>query len=108
MPRCRHSAAVFVCGIPAAIIVYGTMQIRTTPSVCTYLGDASYARYPVHTFMVTPLQALWTKFPIPADAIIAIGLITSVLFAWRVHELVEKPMLSRLGRWPTKKMAAME
>jgi exopolysaccharide production protein ExoZ len=99
---------VFVCGIPATIIVYGTMQIRTTPSAWTYLGDASYALYLVHTFMVTPLQALWTKFPIPADAIIAIGLITSVLFAWRVHELVEKPMLSRLGRWPTKKMAAME
>jgi exopolysaccharide production protein ExoZ len=100
---------VFVCGIPAAIIVYGTMQIRTTPSVWTYLGDASYSLYLVHTFMVTPLQALWTKFPIPADAIIAIGLTTSVLFAWRVHELVEKPMLSRLARRPpVEKIAEIE
>ena len=97
---------VFVCGIPAAIIVYGTMQIPAAPSVWTYLGDASYALYLVHTFMVTPLQALWTKLPIPADAIIAISLITSVLFAWRVHELVEKPMLSRLARWPAKKLVA--
>ena len=54
---------VFVCGIPAAIIVYGTMQITAAPSVWTYLGDASYALYLVHTFMVTPLQALWTKLP---------------------------------------------
>src|SRR5258706_10037604 len=28
---------VFVCGIPAAIIVYGTMQIQCAPSVWTYL-----------------------------------------------------------------------
>lgn len=100
---------VVVCGIPAAIIVYGTMQIRTAPSVWTYLGDASYALYLVHTFMITPLQALWTKFPIPADAIIAIGLITSVLFAWRVHELVEKPLLSKLPSRPKpKEMPATE
>jgi exopolysaccharide production protein ExoZ len=100
---------VFACGIPAAIIVYGTMQIQTARSVWTYLGDASYALYLVHTFMVTPLQALWMKFPIPAEAIIVIGLTTSVLFAWRVHELVEKPMLSRLARRPKpEKMPAIE
>jgi exopolysaccharide production protein ExoZ len=99
---------VLVCGIPAAIIVYGTMRIRCAPSVWTYLGDASYALYLVHTFMVTPLQGLWTRYPIPPDAIIAIGLTTSVLFAWRVHELVEKPILSRLARWPAKKMATIE
>jgi peptidoglycan/LPS O-acetylase OafA/YrhL len=73
--------------------------------VRTYLGDASHALYLVHTFMVTPLHGLWAKFPIPPDAIIAIGLITSVIFAWRVHELVEKPMLSRLQ---AKKVAALE
>lgn len=89
---------VFVCGVPAAIIVYGAMQIQSAPSVWTYLGDASYSLYLVHTFMVTPLQALWTKFPIPPEAIMVIGLVASLLFAWRVHELVEKPILSRLGR----------
>lgn len=100
---------VFVCGIPAAIIVYGTMQTQAARSVWTYLGDASYALYLVHTFMITPLQALWVKFPIPAEAIIAIGLTTSVLFAWRVHELVEKPVLNRLARQPKpKEMPATE
>lgn len=79
------------------------MQIQTARSVWTYLGDASYALYLVHTFVVTPLQALWMKFPIPADAIIAIGLTASVLFAWRVHELIEKPILSRLARQPKLK-----
>ncbi|WP_409192816.1 acyltransferase family protein [Bradyrhizobium sp. RDM4] len=96
---------VLACGIPAAIIVYGTMQIQTSRSVWTYLGDASYALYLVHTFMVTPLQTLWMKFPIPADAIIAIGVTASVLFAWRIHELIEKPILSWLA--PRPKIAAM-
>jgi exopolysaccharide production protein ExoZ len=91
---------VFTCGIPAAIIVYGTVQMQAARSVWTYLGDASYALYLVHTFIVTPLLALWMKFPIPAEAIIAIGLTASVLFAWRVHELVEKPILNRLARQP--------
>ena len=100
---------VFTCGIPAAIIIYGTMQIRAGRSVWTYLGEASYTLYLVHTFMITPLQGLWTKFPIPADAIIAIGLTTSLLFAWRVHELVEKPMLRWLVRRPVEdKIAVME
>jgi exopolysaccharide production protein ExoZ len=100
---------VFACGIPAAIVVYGTMQIQTTPSVWTYLGEASYALYLVHTFMVTPLQVLWSQFPIPADAIIAIGLIASLLFAWRVHELVEKPILNKFARRSaTKGMAEIK
>lgn len=95
-----HLRRVIVCGVPAALIVYGAMQIKSAPSVWTYLGDASYSLYLVHTFMLTPLQVLWTKFPIPADAIIVIGLVASVVFAWRIHELIEKPILGRLGRRP--------
>jgi peptidoglycan/LPS O-acetylase OafA/YrhL len=58
-----------------------------------------------HTFIVTPLLLLWIKFQIPADAIIAFGLTASVSFAWRVHELIEKPILTRLGRLLQLKMA---
>jgi hypothetical protein len=48
--------------------------------------------------MIAPLLVFWMKFPIPADVIIAIDLIASVLFAWRVHEPVEKPILNKLAR----------
>ena len=40
---------------------------------------------------------LVATYPIPAD-IIAVGIIASVVLAWRVHELVEKPILKALGR----------
>jgi exopolysaccharide production protein ExoZ len=96
---------VLVCGVPAAMIVYGAMQIEAAPSTWTYLGDASYALYLTHTFIITPLLALWIRFPIPADAIIALGMTASMIFAWRVHELIEKPILARLGRLARPKTA---
>ena len=89
---------VLVFGIPAAMIVYGTMQITARPSVWTYLGDASYTLYLVHTFAVTSLLALWLTYPLPANIIVLTGVIASVVLAWRVHELVEKPILKALGR----------
>jgi hypothetical protein len=85
-----------------ALIVYGTMQIEAAPGTWTYLGDASYALYLTHTFIITPLLPLW--IPIPADAIIAFGVTASVIFAWRVHELIEKPILARLLRLSRPKM----
>jgi exopolysaccharide production protein ExoZ len=97
---------VIICGIPAAIVVYGMMQIKASPGVLTYLGEVSYALYLVHVFIITPLQPLWTRYPIPADAIVALGLAGSVIFAWRVHELVEKPILARLGRPSRSKVVA--
>jgi exopolysaccharide production protein ExoZ len=36
---------VLIFGIPSAMIVYGTLQIKARPSVWTYLGDASYSLY---------------------------------------------------------------
>jgi exopolysaccharide production protein ExoZ len=80
------------------------MQIEAAPSTWTYLGEASYALYLTHTFIITPLLPLWIKFPIPADAIIAFGVTASVIFARRVHELIEKPILARLRRLSRPKM----
>ena len=89
---------LFVYGIPAALIVYGAMQIEAKPSVWTYLGDASYSLYLVHIFILSALWQLWTIFPIPADFTIAVGMTASVLFAWRIHERFEKPILKIFGR----------
>lgn len=83
----------FLIGIPAALTVYGAMHLSLKQSVWTYLGDASYTLYLTHTFAVTPLQALWTAYPVPPDLIIVIGMAASIMLAWRVHEMVERPLL---------------
>ena len=89
---------VLVFGIPAALIVYGTSQLQARESVWTYLGDASYSLYLSHIFPLTILLALWMKFPIRPDLIILIGISAALLFAWRIHERIEKPIMAALKR----------
>lgn len=91
---------VAVLGVPAALIVYGAMQIEAKPGVLTYLGDASYSLYLVHPLVLIVLAAALKLSPYayPADLIIAVGVGLSVLAAWRVHEAIEKPTLAFLRR----------
>jgi exopolysaccharide production protein ExoZ len=91
---------VAVYGIPAGLIVYGTMQINAGKSVWTYLGDASYTLYLFHTVPISALLTLWVFYPLPPDIIIAIGVAASLLFSWRLHEKFEKPLLRFLSRPP--------
>jgi exopolysaccharide production protein ExoZ len=89
---------VLVYGLPATLIVFGALQMKARESVWTYLGDASYTLYLVHTFAVSALLTLWMVFPLQADLIIAVTMATSVILAWRVYERVEKPLLRALPR----------
>lgn len=89
---------VLVYGLPAALIVYGAMHIKVGESVWTYLGDASYTLYLVHTFVVSALLALWRFLPLPSDAVMLLTMAASVVVSWRVYELVEKPLLRMLPR----------
>ena len=89
---------VLVYGLPAALIVFGTMQIDAKPSVWTVLGDASYMLYLVHTLPITLLLMLWIAFPIPPDLIIVSGVVVSVLFAWRMYIRFELPLREFLNR----------
>lgn len=91
---------VLVYGFPAALIVYGTMQVRASESLWTYLGDASYSLYLVHTFPITALLALWNAYPLHPQIVVAAGVTASLLMAWRIHELVERPLLSLLRNPP--------
>jgi exopolysaccharide production protein ExoZ len=50
---------VLVFGIPAAMIVYGTLQLQARESVWTYLGNASYSLYLTHIFTLNVLLVLW-------------------------------------------------
>ena len=89
---------VFVWGLPSALIVYGFMQIRARESVWTRLGDASYSIYLFHGFAVGLLLVLWSIFPIHPDLIIIIGMIVAVLLSWRIHVLVEVPILEAIPK----------
>jgi exopolysaccharide production protein ExoZ len=84
---------VLVFGIPAAMIVYGTLQLQARESLWTYLGNASYSLYLTHIFTLNVLLVLWRIYPIQPDLIILIGISVSVLFAWRIHERFEKPIM---------------
>ena len=84
---------VFVYGVPSALIVYGFMQIRARASVWTYLGGASYSLYLFHPFALELVHALDKQLPMPSDLIIITGIGASVLLAWRIHVLIEKPIL---------------
>jgi exopolysaccharide production protein ExoZ len=87
---------VLIFGVPSAMVVYGVLQIQMHESVWTYLGGASYSLYLSHIFPLTLLLVLLRHSPMPSDFIILIGILTSVLFAWRVHERFEKPMITAL------------
>jgi exopolysaccharide production protein ExoZ len=96
---------VLIFGLPSAMIVYGTLQITMRESVWTYLGDASYSLYLSHFVPLTFLLAFSRIYPIPSDLLILIGIFTSLLFAWRVHERFEKPMMNALkGKLLTNKI----
>jgi exopolysaccharide production protein ExoZ len=89
---------VLIFGIPSALIVYGTLQVQARESVWTYLGYASYSLYLSHVFPLAVLLALCMKFSIPPDLIIVTGISAAVLFAWRIHERIEKPIMAALKR----------
>jgi exopolysaccharide production protein ExoZ len=87
---------VLIFGVPAAMIVYGALQIQARESVWTYLGNASYSIYLTHFFTLNVLVALCAIYPLPTDVIILVGIAVSVLFAWRIHERLEKPIMAYL------------
>jgi exopolysaccharide production protein ExoZ len=90
---------VLCLGVPAAMVVWGTMQIEGRKGVFSYLGDASYALYLVHLPFVLSIVWAACKFTsLPPDAIAILAVVASVLIGWRVHELFEKPILKWLGK----------
>jgi exopolysaccharide production protein ExoZ len=91
---------VLVYGLPAALIVYGAMQIRARESLWTYLGDASYTVYLAHTIAITGLLTLWVAFPVQPDLVVAVTVAVSVIFSWRVYEAFEKPLLRVVRKYP--------
>lgn len=92
---------VFVYGLPAALIVYGFMQINARETMWSRLGDASYSLYLFHPTILGLLLMLWLKAPATqADAIVLVGMAVSVFLSWQAHIKIEKPMLRAIPTRP--------
>jgi len=86
-------------GLPAAAVIWGVMQMEARPGLMTYLGDASYSLYLVHSPIMLALVTVLARFAwMPPDLMILIAMGVSILVAWRVYELFERPMLRWLSR----------
>jgi exopolysaccharide production protein ExoZ len=87
-------------GVPAALIVWGVLQLDLRPGLLTYLGDASYSLYLTHPLVMlcVMLACRLTHLKPEANLLIVASMLASVVVAWRVHELVEKPLLALFKR----------
>lgn len=87
-------------GVPAAVIVYGSMQMEARPGILSKLGDASYAIYLLHpVLLVGTFAALRMGAPsLPALPGFAIATAVVVLVSWRAHEIIEKPLMKWFAR----------
>ncbi len=86
-------------GVPAVLVVWGTLQLRAEEGVLTRLGDASYALYLVHLPIVNVVVRALTPLAARApDAVIVIAMGASVLISWVVHRFYEKPLMAWLRR----------
>jgi exopolysaccharide production protein ExoZ len=84
---------VAALGVPAALIVWGAVQIDAKRGALTTLGDASYSIYLFHAPIVAAAVWVMAKFSnVPADPIIFLSTGFTVLVCWRIHELFEKPL----------------
>lgn len=101
-------------GIPSALIVFATVQVRDPPAATTHgllplLGDASYALYLSHTFAMNILAILWEALDLRAPALFVLaGITASVGASLAVYLIIERPLLklmtsryqrSGVGRW---------
>jgi exopolysaccharide production protein ExoZ len=86
---------VVAWGIPAALIVWGTLSIarlfeHRRFDLPVALGDASYSIYLFH-----PIVAYGFDLPGALRVVLAIGM------GWAVHVVVERRLLAARKQWPT-------
>ena len=85
-------------GVPAALIVWGTLQIEARKSVFTYLGDASYALYLTHEPVVLFASVFLIGAGLPLPIMILGPMAASVALSAVVYQFVEKPIMATLRR----------
>lgn len=92
---------VAVCGFAGALIVAGTVALEPmlaphVPRLAIRLGDASYALYLTHGFVVVAVGGAARYFglmgPAPAAVALAVATVTACVLALLVFENVERPL----------------
>jgi len=89
-------------GLPAFLVAIGLAlgpQIKSRwPAMG---GDASYALYLSHPFVLSLLALVWAKAKLPADgwSYVVAGLVLCLGVSLAVYRLVEAPLLRVLRRW---------
>lgn len=94
-------------GIPAALIVFGVIFIEqnaklTIPGWLVTLGNCSYSLYLIHPLIRLGMGKIWKvsgALPVvPADILILITCLVSVMAGYLCWRFVEQPLLARLSR----------
>jgi exopolysaccharide production protein ExoZ len=85
-------------GIPAALIVYGVMQINANRSIWSTLGDGSYMLYLTHPLLMPVMLVFWHMVQLPPDVIIIATAAVALAFAQWLHLRFEKPLLLTPGQ----------
>ncbi|HEY3696192.1 acyltransferase [Phenylobacterium sp.] len=100
-----------VLGAPAALIVLGALQFEPQLKGAAWarlghLGDASYALYLTHLFVVASLQAALSVAGWAPDAVLFTGVAMagSVALSLAVHAKVERPMVRAIRGWRAPRM----
>lgn len=112
-------AALF--GIPSLLVVAGLVRIEATgrlrlPRWLTRLGDASYALYLSHMFIITATGRAWAWFapttgPTSHVAFVIISVLACCLVGALVHQWIERPLMTlpaRIGVRHTGRSAARQ
>jgi peptidoglycan/LPS O-acetylase OafA/YrhL len=91
-------------GLPAAAIVAGALVLEVPwhgrlPRVALRLGDASYAIYLVHPFLVPGVVVALGRAPIPI--VVVASLVICAVAGWLVHRWFDERVQARLraGVW---------
>ena len=108
LPAVSTDLRMLSWGLPAASMVAGMLCLepivsRAVPRVLIDLGDASYAIYLTHGFVLSALSVL-LRSTWPGGSALATGVcavFASAGFGWLVHELIEARLLGKAKSPPT-------
>lgn len=103
-------------GIPGALALAATVALEPVlrarlSGVPEKLGDASYAIYLAHGFVLPPLGIVMGKLQFTTGvwpmATIVLACALSAVVGWCVHLWVEKPLTQRMNGWVRTRQAAV-
>lgn len=109
----NNGARLLFWGLPAAMIVLACLPGADAKLPAwlaepfSRLGDASYALYLVHPFVIVGLRKLWLALglatPLGFWPLVGVSMIGAILAALILHHRIEKPMQAwLLTRWRAK------